>query len=160
MGRFFDVVFGAVRGRILINFGAVLGPSGTKKTAKNVERYFDFAFLRFFVWLVLEDRFRTHFGPILAPKNDPKSTQKLHQKRVGISTPKKGSKTGRDSENHKQGRPQKLSIQLFIDERYSTNFLSVAVLIQSTGAPRELFGRTPRRILVFFGALGRTPQRI
>ena len=76
---FSDIFFGWFSGRISVNFGPVLDPIGILKTAKNVERYVDLAFLRFFVRLVLEDRFRKHFELILAPKNSqnrPKNDRK------------------------------------------------------------------------------------
>ena len=38
LDHFSDVFFGGLLASILLNFGVVLEPSGTRKTTKNVER--------------------------------------------------------------------------------------------------------------------------
>ena len=46
--HFSDLVFGGLLAHFLVIFGAVLGPSGALKTAKNVERVTDFEVFRLF----------------------------------------------------------------------------------------------------------------
>ena len=74
--QFLDLVFGGLLAHFLVIFGTVLGPSGPLKSTKNVERWLDFAFLRFSLRLVFGCRFGKHFGGILGPKIEPKSSQK------------------------------------------------------------------------------------
>ena len=68
-------------GHILVIFGPVLGPSGPVKSTKNVERSFDFAFLRFSLRVVFGSRFGIWklFGPKHGAKIDPKTTPKRSQ---------------------------------------------------------------------------------